>query len=234
MSAGPSFNFDDPTPAATGTDAPPNPYAARHPLKLPLGSVRALLTFMILGTIWALLLLPEDKTGPKPVPLYLYYLMFLVIGEYFALRSIGSPSGTRESSPLFLPRGSIRFLIIVGFAAVMGWGFYAHDDFIERLQPSVDVLVKQPFLPVVILAAFFLGTIVTRLSRAVLSGPHGLPGWYQDLQAWVSLLAVLGLVADILIRLVIFPHVTAVRRFEMFHWQSILSGILAFYFGARS
>src|ERR1700736_4109165 len=92
----------------------PSQQAQRQPLGLPAGSVRAILTFIILALIWTLMLLPKDKV--KDIPLYLFYLMFLSLGSFFAAhgRSIAGPlTGTR--SPLYLPRGSLRFLIILGF-----------------------------------------------------------------------------------------------------------------------
>ena len=78
-----------PTPAAVSP-------APRQPLGLPEGSVRALLALMVFGTIWALLLIHEDK--PEPVPLYLYYLMFLILGSYFAARRHRRSSHVRRAA----------------------------------------------------------------------------------------------------------------------------------------
>src|SRR5260370_19493783 len=91
----------------------------RQPLGLPAGSVRALLTLMILVLIWALMLFPEEKE--VRIPLYLYYLMFLILGHFFAAHghSIAGPS-TGPVSPLKLPRGTLRTFIILGFLAVLG------------------------------------------------------------------------------------------------------------------
>src|SRR5260370_41974989 len=107
-------------PASPGRVIRPGAQGARQQLGLPAGSVRALLTFMILGLIWALMLLPEEKE--VKIPLYLYYLMFLILGHFFAAHghSIASPA-TGTASPLYLPRGTLRILIIVGFLAVMGY-----------------------------------------------------------------------------------------------------------------
>jgi hypothetical protein len=209
------------------------PKRIRHPMGLPRGSVRALLTFMVLGMIWLLLLLPEDKK--VPVPIYLYYLMFLIIGHYFAARNDAKPAdGHPEPSPLHLPRGSIRILIVLGFVGVFAYSLYRNPEFLERLKPSVEVLVEQPYLPLVLVAAFFSGMLVTRLANLVLAGPDGLPPWFQDLFAWVALVAVLGLTAEIVLQLIVFPSMSAENRIQLPYWQSILSGIIAFYFGARS
>jgi len=80
--------------------------------------------------------------------------------------------------------------------------------------------------------AFFLGIIVARLAEKLLAGPAGLPPWFQDLMAWVSLLAMLGLGAEVIIRLVINP--TLSQPLSLPPWEGILAGLVAFYFGARS
>src|SRR5262249_19241883 len=117
-----------------GSPAVPAPPARpRHPLGLPAGSIRALLTFLILGTIAILLLMPKEK-GIQ-VPPYLYYLTLLVIGSYFGARShTPRPADSLEWSPLFLPRGSIRLLIILGFFGVLGWGYYQDRSFFDNIK----------------------------------------------------------------------------------------------------
>src|SRR5262245_66574110 len=79
----------------------------RQPLGLPAGSVRALLALMVMGMIWTLMLLPEEQH--VKIPLYLFYLMFLILGHYFAAHghTIRGPK-TGPASPLHLPRGTIR------------------------------------------------------------------------------------------------------------------------------
>jgi hypothetical protein len=210
----------------------------RHPLGLPAGSVRALLALMVFGLFWTMLLLPEDKE--IRIPLYLYYLMFLVLGSYFATRGRAiTPPGVKAPQPLHLPRGTLRFLTIAGFAAALGWGFYRNPDLVHRLDPTAGGLdagvLPQPYLPLVLLIAFFLGIIVNRLAQAVLADSHGgLPAWYQDLFAWISLLAMLGLGVEIILRLVIYPSVSPERQFDLPHWEGFLAAVVSFYFGARS
>jgi hypothetical protein len=208
----------------------------RHPLGLPAGSVRALLTFMVLGTIWTLLLMPAEKN--VKVPLYLTYLMFLVIGSYFGARGAAPKiKGLRETPPLYLPRGSIRLLIILGFAGVCGYGYFKDHSFFENLKFDVESISKEPYLPVIIFGAFFLGSIVSTIAGWILAGDEGLPAWYQDIQAWISVLAVLGLGATVIYELIVKPTLDPDKRFDLpsgIPWQTILSGIIAFYFGARS
>ena len=119
-------------PANPGLVIQPGARVPRQPLGLPAGSVRALLTFMILGLIWALLLLPEEKE--VKIPLYLYYLMFLILGHFFAAHghSIAGPA-TGTTSPLYLPRGTLRTLVIVGFLGVLGYRYYLHRNIEDLL-----------------------------------------------------------------------------------------------------
>ena len=49
----------------------------RQPLRLPAGSVRALLALLIAGLFWLLLLLPAEKQ--IPIPLFLYFLAGMVL-----------------------------------------------------------------------------------------------------------------------------------------------------------
>src|SRR5262249_30398950 len=94
----------------------------RQPLGPPTGSVRAVLALMVFGTIWAILLLPEIQPGVRPVvaiPLYLYYLMFLILGHYFGMRAHHAATMPPQAPPLHLPRGSLRLLFVLGFAAVL-------------------------------------------------------------------------------------------------------------------
>ena len=216
---------------ATVAPSPATP-PVRQPLGLPTGSVRALLAFMVFGTIWAILLLPEIRPGVRPaaIPLYLYYLMFLILGHYFGMRAHHAATAPRQSPPLHLPRGSLRLLFIVGFAAVLGWGFYHDPDFGNHLVPAAG---DQPYLMAVVLGAFFIGIIVGRVGNRLFVGPGGVSPWFQDLLAWISILAMLGLGIDFMIRLFINPTLQA-GPLDLPFWEGTLASVVAFYFGVRS
>jgi hypothetical protein len=201
----------------------------RHPLGLPAGSVRALLALMVFGIIWCLLLLPEKPDRDVRVPQYLVYLMFLILGHYFAARGHGATAGPGERHPLYLPRGSLRFIMLAGFAAAMGWGYYHNPNFFDRLKPDIQ---EQPYLPFLLLAVFFLGIVVGRIGNALLAGPEGLPPWFQDMLAWISLLAVMGLAAEIIVHLVINP--TLEHPLNLPHWEGYIASLVGFYFGVKS
>jgi len=207
------------------------PLTRRQPLNLPAGSVRALLAFMVFLIIWAMLLLPEETGKEIRIPSYLYYLMFLIIGSYFAARSHApTPPGVRVHHPLYLPRGSLRLLMIVGFAVAMGWGYYNNPDSFEKRQPEK----LDPIVLVVVLGGFFLGTIIAWLANTLLADrAAGLPAWFQDIVAWIALLAVLGLVTASLFHLVINPSVSPERQNDAPIWGGILAALVIFYFGVR-
>jgi hypothetical protein len=220
---------------SSGTDV----VRIRHPLGLPAGSVRALLTLMVVGLFCLMLLLPENPDKPIHVPLYLFYLTFFVLGSYFATRGhTESAPGVRGGHPLHLPRGSIRLLTIVGFIATIAWGFYHNPDILRRLVPSERLDGEtnyQSYVPLVLLGGFFAGILVQRLAGLLLARRDGqLPAWYQDLLAWLSLLVMLALGIEIVVRLVIYPRAAPDRQFDMPYWEGFVAGLVSFYFGTRS
>jgi hypothetical protein len=76
---------------------------------------------------------------------------------------------------------------------------------------------------------------VSRIGGHLLADPvHGMPYWFQDVLAWLSLLAMLGMVVEFLIHLVINPNLAPERQLHLPHWEGFLAGLVAFYFGARS
>lgn len=205
----------------------------RQPLGLPAGSVRAILTFMVLGLVWTLMLLPSDKT--PEVPLYIYYLMFLSLGSFFSAhgRSIAGPtSGTH--SPLYLPKGSLRTLIFLGFGAVLGWQCYSKGNLDAVKDVMKQPQLSEPILPFVLLGGFLLGILISRITNKILAGPSGLPAWVQDIQAWIALLATLGLLAEVIIQAVINPGLPDEKRLHLPQFQMFLAAITGFYYGVRS
>jgi hypothetical protein len=202
----------------------------RQPLNLPAGSIRALLVLMVLGLIWALMLLPEES-GVQ-IPLYLFYLMFLLLGHFFAAHghSISGPR-TGARGPLYLPRGTLRVLIIGGFAVVLGYRYYTYHD-VNKLLALSPPPMEEPYLPLVLIGAFFLGIFVGRVLGGMLSGPTGTPPWFQDVQSWFALVAGLGLGVELVIQFIINPSLN--NKIYLPNAQMVLAAIIAFYFGARS
>ncbi len=193
-------------------------------LACPKAACRTTHTLFIVGLFCASLLVTTRQI--QPVPPYLVYLLFMVLGHYFAHR--GNPAAGPTRHPLFLPRGSVRFLVMVALIGTVSWCFYNDPEKLrEQFELSLDALKQEPFLPVVIMGAFFLGVLV----RAVV-GREDPPYFLQDLEAWLSLISVLGLLVAALLHLVIGPSMES--KISLPTWEAILAGIVAFYFGERS
>jgi len=197
----------------------------RHPMGLPAGSVRAVLAVAIAALFWTILLLPESWN--IPVPLFLYFLSIMVLLFFFGHgKSIGSPE---ERPPWGLPRGTFRVIIVVGTIAGIALHYYLHREHVwRRLQPDVDQLRAQwLYLVIALLGGLGSGWLIGR-------GPWRRSAVFQDLQAWVSLLAMLGLVVEMIIVLFINPNLGSDLKLNLTIWESVLTAIVAWYFGSRS
>ncbi|HEV3263234.1 MAG TPA: hypothetical protein VG013_40740 [Gemmataceae bacterium] len=224
-------HYGDPVPPDTTPIVNPALYR-RQPLGLPTGSVRAVLSLMVMGLVCALLVIPDTGRPAFSIPVYLYFLMFLIVGHYFGARSHTAVPAPHAAAPWHLPRGTFRVLIVLGLIGAVAYGAYYDEDFLRRLQPDFKDLEDHPYLAAVILGAFFLGIVLARAAYHLVGSSGGVPSWLQDVVAWVSMLAVLGLVAEVIIQLVINPTLDNPLRLPV--WQGILSAIVAFYFGVRS
>ena len=196
----------------------------RHALGLPAGSIRATHTLLIVGLFCAMLLVPAKVL--LPIPPYLIYLLFMVLGHYFAHRSGGNDGSERQ--PLYLPRGCVRFLVMAGLIGTLAWCIYNDPGKLkDQYELSLDALKQEPVLPLCILGAFFLGVIV----RAVV-GRENPPFFLQDMEAWLSLVSIVGLGVAVIIHLVIVPSLESTLANPI--WELILASVIAFYFGERS
>jgi hypothetical protein len=196
----------------------------RHALGLPAGSIRATHTLIIVGLFCAVLLVHAKQV--LPIPPYIVYLLFMVLGHYFAHRS-GAIAGS-DYHPLYLPRGCVRFLVMAALIGTVGWCLYNDPDRLRtQFEQSLDALKLEPFLPLCILGAFFLGVLV----RAVV-GRENPPYFLQDMEAWLSLISVVGLGVAAIIHLIIMPSLES--AISMPTWEAILASVIAFYFGERS
>jgi len=206
--------------------APAAPQYRRHALGLPAGSVRALLAFMVLIVLWLLALYGVTPDGKVPLAfMYLQYVMILILAHFFAAHGNTIGHNVSPHSPLHLPAGTVRFLLLVGYLGLIGWLLYNRREF----EPAPEGTL---LMPLVLLGAFFVGFIVTKLVQAS-SGPQ-LPFWFQDVQAWFALLAVIGLTIITIVYLFIFPNLEQSMHFNMTGIETVVAAIVGFYFGARS
>jgi hypothetical protein len=202
--------------------------ARRHALNLPAGSIRATHVLGVVALICAIMLVPAQGGEPVAIPPYLIYLLFILLGHFFAAHGVTIASrDDPAASPLYLPGGMVRALVVLALAGTIGWKLYSDEPgLIAQYEKSLDELKTQPYMPLVILGGFLVGVMVR-----VVVGREAPRAW-QDFEAWVSVIALVGLGIAALNHLVIQTTVSV--PFGMPMWESILGGIIAFYFGARS
>jgi hypothetical protein len=202
-----------------------SPPQRRHALGLPAGSIRALLGLGVLAMLWILALTQREHQLPE-VFTYLMILMILILAHYFAAHGKTVGRAVSERSALGLPRGSVRFLLLVGY---VGLAYYLYHNESQLTLPGKSSAFF--LLTTVLLGGFFLGYVLTK----VMSGPGGtLPAWFQDIQAWAALLALIGLGIIVIVYTVINPSVSADQRLNVEKIETALAGLIGFYFGARS
>jgi peptidoglycan/LPS O-acetylase OafA/YrhL len=197
------------------------PAVKRHALGMPEGSVRSILAILVVTLVCAVMLVPGRK---ELVPPYLLYLMFLILGHFFAAMRHHDP---QQHAPLYIPRTLIKLAIIGALIATIGWKLYENpEDLKEKWMASMDLVKEQWFMPLLLIAGFFLGIILR-----MFVGQNPSP-WAQDFEAWVALIAVIGLFIMALVHLVIAPSTD--RPFGLPKFEGFLAAVIAFYFGARS
>lgn len=190
-----------------------------HPLGLPKGSIRAILALIIVTVACQQML-----SGAVP-SLLLSETLMIVLTYYFTMRQqlIINPQVTIEpaiesvivtkSNPLWLPRGSIRTLIIAAFfitvLGVMEQG---------RLLDSNVLGMLVPF------AAYLLGGLL-RNNRPANDAP---PGWFARMLAHILGLAVIFIGFTLLY--LAFNNLLPILP----EWiSSLLLSAILYYFGAR-
>ena len=204
----------------------PVPIPKRHALGLPAGSIRAVLAFMEVVLVDIVLLVTTRQPVPVPIPPYLIYLLFMILGHFFAAH--GHSIGAGQHSPLYLPGGFFRILLILALGGALVWRLVNDPAGLEtQFDKSVDELKKQPYLPLILLGGFFIGVMVR-----MIVGRDNPPMFLQDAEAWLSLLAVVGISVAGIIHGIINPNVD--NPISMPNFEGFLAVMIAFYFGERS
>jgi hypothetical protein len=199
-----------------------------HALGLPSGSVRALLAVMIFATTWGLLILRPSQE----VPDYLRDLLFVIMGHYFASRraAAGEEPGP---PPLWLPRGSIRLVLVAGSAAVA---------IVLHLRGQLTEVDRNPGVVTLLLVGGFLaGVVVTALTTRWRERGGLRHRAFEDVRALVVMAAAAALVGLCWNRLFpVFPPERADAVFARwihlgrFGPEHLLASVVGFYFGSRS
>jgi hypothetical protein len=202
-----------------------------HALGLPSGSIRALLAILIFATTWALLILRPSRE----VPDYLRDLLFVIMGHYFASRRRveGGDGPDPGPPPLFLPRGSVRLILVAGCLAV-AVVLHRRGDLAEldRNPGAVTLLM---------VAGFLLGVAFNAALGWWRDRGHRPHRSFEDARALVSLAAAVALVGLVGNRLhpVVPPDqvdewFASLVRLGPLGPENLLAAVVGFYFGSRS
>jgi hypothetical protein len=201
----------------------------RHALGLPSGSVRALLAILVFATTWGLLVVRPSQE----VPDYLRDLLFIIMGHYFATRHREARAEEDEPAPLFLPRGSVRLLLVAGSVAVAVVLFRRGQLTAVDKNPGVITLL--------LVGGFLLGVVLNAVFTWWKNRGHQPSRMFEDLRALISIVAGVLLVALVWNRLVAYvapDHIDALfaRWVRLGHYgpEHALAAIVGFYFGSRS
>jgi hypothetical protein len=190
------------------------------PLGLPTGSVRALLTLIVVGVVVTKMVFhrPPDSIWIET--------LLIALAHYFTSRRFVSLSPEimrrleedgaleKERHPLYLPKNTIRFLIIGAF---VGLGVHLHRE--ERLfEPQTISLLSMVF-------AYLLGAVIGGLANWI-SRQRRQPasGTWGDIKALVVLSGMLVIAVVELLDAGPMLH-PAVERVSL--------GLTLFYFGSR-
>jgi hypothetical protein len=211
---------------------PPTPTYRRHAWGLPAGSVRALLAIAVLILMWGLALYtrPGDP-GPLYDPevrllfVYLQLLIILMLVHFFTAHGHTIGKHVSKHAPLYLPGGFMRILLLAGYVGLAVYEYQTQQKF--ELPEQAHLLRAAA----VLLSAYFLGWVIARIVHLFWGDQPPAP--YQDIQAWVALLAVLGLGVIALITL-INQQVSQENKVSLEWANTVLAALVGLYFGARS
>jgi hypothetical protein len=156
--------------------------------------------------------------------------------------SHGRTIAVGQKSAWGLPKYTFRVLIIlisIGAIALhyylYGYGPWNHliplpkdgADRTKELEELANWAKPWPKLVIAMLAGLFLGRLIGH-------GPWRQSAAFQDIQAWVSLLGMLGLGIETILHLLVNPQIGADLKLDLSMLEAVLTGIVAWYFAARS
>lgn len=198
--------------------------ATRPPLGMPAGSIRSLLAIQTIIIFWMLMLIPTDERT-KQIPLNTYFLLTLVMVYFVAHGKSIARRGEGTSSPLWLPGGSIRFLILAGTAAVFVFVILQHPDRLHRLTPTPEDITNHWRYFISALGVGFVLGYGTRLL------PFRNSWAFQAFQAWTAIIAMAILFLEFVLQIL---NVSVEVPLDASAWNTAVIGIVAFYYGSRS
>jgi hypothetical protein len=199
-------------------------YIPRQPLGLPRGTIRAILAGCIVGLFCLLLWLPAD-TYVK-IPLFLYGLTGVVM-MFFVMHLAPRPRAeVAESVGNWVGQVLFRVMLLGAVAATIILLYLRNPELLrDRLTPSPEQMKSWTEMLLCVGGGFMIGYLlsITPLRSSSL---------FQDVVAWLSNLAILGLVVCVLIYAVIKP--TMAQDWDPVGWECGMAAVISFYFGSRS
>ena len=133
--------------------------------------------------------------------------------------------GEPTPSPLWLPGGTLRFVILAGTAAVLAFVAIQHPDRFARLTPNPDQLPHWKYY----LGALGIGFVLGYGTRIL---PFRHSWMFQAFQAWTAIIAMAILFLHMVFEVII--NFSLDIPFDAVAWNTIVTGVVAFYFGSRS
>jgi hypothetical protein len=214
------------TASSPPTPAPSIDWRRLHAFGWPAGSVRALLALVVFGAIWAFLVRRPDQEVPE----YLKDLLFIILGHYFAVRGRSGSDEEPGPSPLYLPRGSVRLILVAGFVG---------SAVLLYRQGQLLAIEKNPAVVTLLLVSgFLLGVVLRQVRAIVLGGERRLPRFIEDARALVSLAAAAFLVVVVWDRLRPGPPQWSLDEIKLglgrIGLPHVAAAVVGFYFGSRS
>jgi hypothetical protein len=200
-----------------------------HALGLPSGSIRALMAVLVFATTWGLLVLRPSEE----VPVYLRDLLLVIMGHYFASRHRADQGAEPGPGPLYLPRGSVRLLLVAGTLGVAVVLFRRGQLTEIEKNPGVVTLLM--------VGGFLLGVVANAVITWWRDRGHRPHRFFEDARALVSMAAAALLVGLVWNRL--FPMIPPERvaglvsgwgHLGRFGPENILAAVVGFYFGSKS
>jgi hypothetical protein len=184
------------------------------------------MALIVFGCLWALLVLRPDQEVPE----YLRDLAFIILGHYFAVRGRQEPAQEAGPPPLYLPRGSVRVVLVAGFLVTA--------LLLNRQGRLLDVGHNPAVVTLFLVGGFILGVTVQQAWSRLAGKGRPLPRFAEDARAVTSLAATLFLVvlvldqcAPDLIRLGLWNTDLGLGKIGLPH---VAAAVVGFYFGSRS
>jgi len=155
----------------------------------------------------------------QPIPPIVTDAALLVVAFYFGVRS-ATPPGPVESpvpswQPLFLPRGAVRAILLLGFFGVIAWIWIRDGALDSSLLLMGQVLVSY-------LAGFAISTVTARRGKAG-KGPSVAVALFRHLLAAGAMGITIVVCGSLAFGQPALPPVS----------QNLLAWTVSFYFGSR-